>query len=73
MTLYLKGYQKYTRSKFKVQILSKFRLFNFDLSYFLYPLRYRAIQYLVRKLSDMVKMGQEGLVVAALLISVKAS
>ena len=32
MTLYLKGHQKYDRSKLKVQLLlSKFRLFNFDL------------------------------------------
>ena len=74
MTLYLKGHQKYDRSKLKVQLLlSKFRLFNFDLSYLLYPLRYKVTQYLIRKLSDMVKMGIEGLAVAALLISVKAS
>ena len=33
---------------------------------------YRVIQYLIGKLSDMVKMGQESLVVGALLISVKA-
>ena len=74
MTLYLKGHQKYDRSKLKVQLLlSKFRLFNFDLSYLLYPLRYKVTQYLIRKLSDMVKMGIKGLAVAALLISVKAS
>ena len=74
MTLYLKGNQKYDKSTLKVQLLlSKFRLFNFDLSYLLYPLRYRVTQYLIRKLSDMVKMGIEGLAVAALLISVKAS
>ena len=36
-------------------------------------MRYRVTQYLIRKLSDMVKMGIEGLAVAALLISVKAS
>ena len=47
MTLYLKGYKKYERSKLKIQLLlSKFRFFNFDLSYFWYPLRYRVIQYL---------------------------
>ena len=34
---------------------------------------YQVIQYLIGKLSDMVKMGRESLVVAALLISVKAS
>ena len=57
MTLYLKGHQKYDRSKLKVQLLlSKFKLFNFDLSYLLYPLRYKVTQYLIRKLSDMVKM-----------------
>ena len=71
MTLYLKGHQKYDRSKLKVQLLlSKFRLFNFDLSYLLYPLRYKVTQYLIRKLSDMVKMGIEGLAVAALLINI---
>ena len=65
MTLYLKGNQKYDRSMLKVQLLlSKFRLLN---------LRYRITQYLIRKLSDMVKMGIECLAVAALLISVKAS
>ena len=36
-------------------------------------MRYKVTQYLIRKLSDMVKMGIEGLAVAALLISVKAS
>ena len=45
MTLHMKGYQKYGRSKLKNQLLlSKFRLFKFDLSYFL----------------DMVKMGPRG-------------
>ena len=74
MTLYLKGYQKYDKSKLKIQLLlSKFRLFNFDLSYFWYHLRYRVIQYLIGKLSVMVKMGQEGLVVTALLTSVRTS
>ena len=74
MTLYLKGYQKYDRSKLKVQLLlSKFRLFNFDLLYFSYPFSYRVIQYLIGKLLGMVKMGQESLVVAALLMSIKAS
>ena len=74
MILYLKGYQKYDRLKLKIQLLlSKFRLFNFDLSYFWYQLRFRVIQYLNGKLSDMVKIGQEGLVVAALLASVRTS
>ena len=74
VTLYLKLHQKFDRSKLKVQLLlGKFRLFNFDLSYLLYPLRYRVTQYLIRQLSDMVKMGIESLAVAALLISVKAS
>ena len=36
-------------------------------------MRYTVIQYLIKKLSDMVKMGQYSLVVAALLASVKAS
>ena len=74
MTLYLKGHQKYDRSKLKVQLLlSKFRLFNFDLSYFWYLLRYRVIQYLIWKLSDMVKMRKKGLLVAAFLASVRMS
>ena len=74
MTLYLKGYQNYDRSKLKVQLfLSKFRSFNFDLSYFLFPLRYRVTEYLIGKLSDVVKMGQDSLVVDALLESVRAS
>ena len=74
MTQYLKGYQKYDKSKLKVQLLlSKSRLFNFDLSYFWYPLRYRVIEYLIIKHSDMVKMGQEGIVVAAHLTSVRTS
>ena len=74
MTLYLKRYQNYDRSKLKIQLLlSKFRLFKFDLSYFWYPLRYRVIQCLIGKLSDMVKIGQESLDVAALLASVRMS
>ena len=36
-------------------------------------MRYRVIQYLIGKLSDMIKMGQESLVVATLLASVSAS
>ena len=63
----LMGYQKYDRSKLKIQLLlSKSRLFKFDLSFFLYHLSYRTIQYLIGKLSDMVKMGKDSLVVAAL-------
>ena len=74
MTIYLKGYKKYNRSKLKVQLLlSEFRLFNFDLLYFWYQLRYLVIQYLIGKLSDMVKMDKKGLVVAALLASVRTS
>ena len=76
-TLYsplIKGYQKYNKSKLTVHFMwSKFRFFNFDLLNFWYPLRYRGIQNLIGKLSDMVKMGQESLVVAALLASVLAS
>ena len=74
MTLYLKQYQKYIKSKLKNQLLlSKLRLFNFELSYFWYPLRYRVMQYLIWKLSDIVKNREEGLVVAALLASVRMS
>ena len=68
MTLYLQGYQKYNMSRLKVQILlSKFRLFNFYLSYFQYHLKCRVVQYQIGKLSCIVKMGKEVLVVAALL------
>ena len=74
MTLCLKGYQKLDRAKLKIQLLlSKFRLFKFNLLYFWYPLRYSVIQYLIRKLSVVVKMCLKGLGVAAHLISVKAS
>ena len=37
MTLIIKGYQRYYKSKLKVQFLSKFSRFNFDL--FLIPLK----------------------------------
>ena len=74
MNLYLMGYQKYQKSKLKVLLFSsECRIFNFDLFYFSSPFRYRLIQYLIGKLSDMVKMGQESLVVASLLVSVRAS
>ena len=70
MTLYLKGYQKYNRSKLKsLDLLYKSWSFNFDLTYFWYPLRYKVIPYLVEKLSDMVKKAQEGLLVSAFLSS----
>ena len=54
-------------------LLSEFRRVNFDLLYFWSPLRYRVIQYLIVKLSDMVKMIQEGSVVAALSTSIRTS
>ena len=51
MTLYLKGHEKYNRSKLKVlDLLNKNRTFNFDQLYFWCPLRYRVIQYLIWKL-----------------------
>ena len=68
MTLYLKGYQKYDMSKLKnLNLLNKSWTFKFDMSYFWCPLRYRVIQYLIWKLSDMVKMGQQGLAEVLLL------
>ena len=74
VTLYIKGLQKYDRSKLKLlNSLNKSRTFNFDLSYFWDPFRYRVIQYLIGKLSDMVKMSKEGLVVTALSTSIKMS
>ena len=46
VNLYLNWHQKYKRSKLKVLfVLSKFRCFNFDLSYFRYQLRYKFTQY----------------------------
>ena len=45
-----KGVLKYIKWKMKLYLLlCKFRCFNFDLSYFLYLLKFRIIQYLFRK------------------------
>ena len=46
--------------------------YKFDLMY-LIPFRYKFIQYLIEKFWDMVKIRQEGLVVATLLTSVRMS
>ena len=74
MTLYLKRYQKYDRSKLKnLLLLSEFRSFNFDILYIWSPFRYKVIQYLIGKLLDMVQMIQEGKVVAALSTSIRTS
>ena len=74
MILFLKGYQKYDRSKLKALLLSNDCMsFNFDLSYFWIPYRYRVIQYLIEKLSDMAKMIQKSKVVAALSTSIRTS
>ena len=55
MNLYLNWHRKYKRSKLRVPfLLSKFRHFNFDLSYFRCQLRYRFIQYLILKISLVV-------------------
>ena len=71
MTLYLKGHQKYNRSKLKVlDLLNRNRTFNFDQLYFWCPLRYRVIQYLVWKLSLIVKLNFESLGMATSLDSV---
>ena len=54
MNLYLEGYKKHGRSKLKrLDFLNKGKIFNFDLPYFWYPIRYRVIQYLIGKLTDM--------------------
>ena len=61
MTLYLKGLKKYNRLKLKLlHSINKSRTFNFELSYFEYLFRYRVIQYLIGKLSDMVNKSYEG-------------
>ena len=54
--LYLKGYQKYNRSKL---IFDKSWTFSFDLFHFWYPLNCKVIQYLIGKLS--VKGESRGL------------
>ena len=69
MTLYLKGHQKYSRSKLKFQnLLNKNKSFNFDLSYFCCPLRYRVMQYLIIKLRLVVNLSLEGQGVVALFL-----
>ena len=75
MTLYLKGLEKYERSKLKLfNSLDKSRTFNFDLSYFEVSLGTGSYSiYLIGKLLDIVKMIQEGLVVAALSKSIRTS
>ena len=47
--------------------------FNLNLSYFWSSFRCRVILYLIGKLSDMVKMIQDGKVVAVLSTSIKTS
>ena len=54
-------------------LLNKSWNFNLDLLYFWFLLTYRVIQYLIWKLSDIVFMREEGLVVMALLASVRTS
>ena len=64
----------YKRSKLKsLNLLNKSWSFNFDLSYFWCPLRFSVIQCLIGKFLDLVKMGQDSFVVAAVLASVRAS
>ena len=54
MTLYLKCYQKYGKSKLKTQILlSEFSCFNFDMSHLFMPLE--AQVHSVPHLKDLVK------------------
>ena len=61
MILNIKGYQKYDKSKLLIQFLcSKFSRFNFELSYFQYPLKFSVTHYLRRKVSVVVNMIQEG-------------
>ena len=61
-TIHLKVYQTYNRSKLKVQLLlRKFRLFNLHMSYFRYYLKYRAIQYLIKKAFRYGKDGSKRL------------
>ena len=55
-----KCYQKYGKSKLKAILhLCEFRSSSFELLHFLSPFKYKVIQYLIGKLSDMVNMSQE--------------
>ena len=61
MTLNIKVYQKYDKSQLNIQFLcSKFRCFNFELSYFQCSLNFRVIQCLFGKVSVVVNVSQEG-------------
>ena len=74
MTTYQMGFKKYHWSKFKVLLLLReFRSFYFDWLYFWSPFWYKVIQYLIGKLLDIVKMIQEGKVVAAPSTSIRIS
>ena len=72
--LYLNGYQKHDKTKLKrLNLPNKSSNFNFDLSYLLYPFRYRITLCLIGKLAVVVNMSQEAKVVAALIRSVEDS
>ena len=59
--LYLKGNQKYSRSKQKLQnLLNESSSFNIDLSYSWCPLRYKIMQCLILKLILIVNESLEG-------------
>ena len=70
----LRGIKSTThQNRHRLILLDKSWTVNFSLLYFLYPMKYRAIHYLIGKVSDMVKMSQKGSIVTALLASVRAS
>ena len=69
-----RGIKNTTSQSWKIFFYSvKLDFFNVNLMYFWYPLRYRVTQYLIGKVSDMVKMSKEGSVVITLLTSVRMS
>ena len=67
-------YQKYNRSKLKsLNLVNKSWNFNFNVSFFWYPLRYSVEHYLIGKLLDMLQICQESLVLASPLKSFKTT
>ena len=72
--LYLKGNQKYSRMKLKLQnILNENRNFSFDLSYFWCPLNDTVMQYLILIVRLVVNLSIECQGIAALLSCAKPS
>ena len=68
----LKRYQKYDSLKMRnLNLLNKNWAFKSDLSYLWYFLRFRVIEYLIKKVLVVVNIIQAGLVLASLLAPVR--